>query len=89
MILKKEKLNYLIQISAQSWVDVHCMILYMCFDFKKSERKWKLKDGKMLRIAEAKIKDQTRVIKFTLFHDLIDKVKEDTGYSMMYLRLGK
>ena len=31
----------------------------------------------MLRIAEAKIKDQTRVIKFTLFHDLIDKVKED------------
>ena len=43
----------------------------------------------MLRIAEAKIKDQTRVIKFTLFHDLIDKVKEDTGYSMMYLILGK
>ena len=65
------------------------MILYMCLDFKKSERKWKLKDGKMLRIAEAKIKDQARVIKFTLFNDLIDKVKEDTGYSMMYLRLGK
>lgn len=43
----------------------------------------------MLRIAEAKIKDQARVIKFTLFNDLIDKVKEDTGYSMMYLRLGK
>ena len=43
----------------------------------------------MLRIVEAKIKGQTRVMKFTLFGDLIKKVKEDTGYSMTYLRVGK
>ena len=36
----------------------------------------------MLRIVEAKIKDQTGLIKLALFDDLIDKVKEDTGYSM-------
>ena len=43
----------------------------------------------MLRIVEAKIKGQTRVMKFTLFGDLIKKGKEDTGYSMTYLRVGK
>ena len=43
----------------------------------------------MLRIVKAKIKDQTGLIKFTLFGDLIDKVKEGTGYLMTYLRVGK
>ena len=57
--------------------------------FNKSEEKLKLKNGKMLRIAEAKLKDQTGLTKFTLFGDLIGKVKEDTGYSMKYLRVEK
>ena len=50
--------------------------------FNKIDEKSKWKNEKMLRIVEAKIKDQTGLIKLTLFDDLIDKVKEDTGYSM-------
>ena len=50
--------------------------------FNKTDEKSKWKNEKMLRIVEAKIKDQTGLIKLALFDDLIDKVKEDTGYSM-------
>ena len=57
--------------------------------FNKSEEKLKLKNGKMLRIVKVKIKDQTALMKFTLFGDLIDKVKEYTGYSMTYQRADK
>ena len=57
--------------------------------FNKSEEKLKLKNGKMLRIFKVKIKDQTALMKFTLFRDLIDKVKEYTGYSMTYQRADK
>ena len=43
----------------------------------------------MLKIVKAKIKDQTELIKSTLFGDSIDKVKEGKMYLMMYLRVGK
>ena len=59
------------------------------FSFNTSEEKSKSKNEKVLRIVEAKSKDQTGLITFTLFGDLNDKVKEDKGYSMTYLRVGK
>ena len=57
--------------------------------FNKSEEKLKLKNGKILRIVETRIIDRAGPIKFTSFGDLIDKVRENTGYSMTYLIVGK
>ena len=52
---------------------------------------WKIeiKKWKNLRIIKAKKEDQTGLIKFTLFSDLIYKVKGSTRYAVTYLRVVK
>ena len=68
---------------------LHDIVHVREFFFNTREEKSKSKNEKVLRIVEAKSKDQTGLITFTLFGDLNDKVKEDKGYSMTYLRVGK
>ena len=49
--------------------------------------KWK--DGKFLKIVEAKFFDKTGVIKSTIFSDIVNSIAENKGCSLTYLRIGK
>ena len=57
------------------------------FDLK--EEKVKFKDGIELRIQECKVKDDTGIIKMTIFGDFIDEVNENSSYEISYLRDAK
>ena len=54
------------------------------FDLK--EEKVKFDDG---RIQEYKVKDDTAIIKLTLFDDHIDEVNENSSYTISYLGVAK
>ena len=57
------------------------------FDLK--EEKVKFKDGIEIRIQECKVKDDTGIIKMTIFGDFIDEVNENSSYEISYLRDAK
>ena len=57
------------------------------FDLK--EEKVKFKDGREIRIQECKVKDDTAIIKLTIFGDLIDEVNENSSCKISYLRVAK
>ena len=57
------------------------------FDLK--EEKVKFKDGRGIRIQECKVKDDTVIMKLTIFGDLIDEVSENSSYKISYLRVAK
>ena len=57
------------------------------FDLK--EEKVRFKDGIELRIQECKVKDDTGIIKMTIFGDFIDEVNENSSYEISYLRDAK
>ena len=57
------------------------------FDLK--EEKVKFKDGRDIRIQECKVKDDTAIIKLTIFGDLIDEVNENFSYKISCLRVAK
>ena len=48
--------------------------------------KWK--DGKVLKIVEAKLFDKTRVIKLTIFNDIVNSIVENKGCPLTYLQIG-
>ena len=53
------------------------------------EEKVKFKDGRKIRIQECKVKDDTAIIKLTIFGDLIDEVNENSSYKILHLRVAK
>ena len=44
--------------------------------FQMSAQKWWWKDGKFLKIVEAKLFDKTGVIKLTIFNDILNSIVE-------------
>ena len=59
----------------------------VAFDLK--EEKVKIKDGREIRIQECKVKDNTAIIKLTIFGDLTDEVNENSFYKISHLRVAK
>ena len=57
------------------------------FDLK--EEKFKLKDGRGIRIQECKVKDDTAIIKLTKCGDVFDEVNENSSHKTSYLRVAK
>ena len=59
----------------------------VAFDLK--EEKVKIKDGREIRMQECKVKDNTAIIKLTIFGDLTDEVNENSFYKISHLRVAK
>ena len=65
------------------------VILIHAFLSNVSAEMTKWKDGKFLKIVEAKLFNKTGVIKLTIFNDIVNSIVENKGCSLTYLRIGK